>query len=45
MKFRSDIDIDFADRDRALKLIKHIPATIVRETGPVKHNKIGRAHV
>ena len=38
MKFQSDIDIDFGDREQVLKLIKHIPATIVRETGPVKHN-------
>lgn len=38
MKFRSDIDIDFADRDQALKLVRHTPATIVRADGPVKHN-------
>ena len=28
MKFRSDIDIDFADRDAVLRLIRHVPATI-----------------
>jgi hypothetical protein len=38
MKFRSDIDIDFGDREQALKLIQHTPATIVRDTGPVRHN-------
>lgn len=38
MKFKSDIDIDFADREQALKLVQHVPATIVRPDGPVKHN-------
>lgn len=38
MKFQSDIDIDFGNRDSALALIRHTPATIVRDTGPVKHN-------
>ena len=38
MKFKSDIDIDFGDREQALRLIQHTPATIVRDTGPVKHN-------
>lgn len=33
-----DIDIDFADRERALKLIKHVPAAIHRKDGWVKHN-------
>lgn len=37
-RFASDIDIDFANRDEVLKVIKHIPATIVRDTGSVKHN-------
>lgn len=37
-KFRSDIDIDFANREQALGLIKHTTATIVRDTGPVRHN-------
>jgi hypothetical protein len=38
MKFKSDIDIDFGDREQALRLVQHTPATIVRDTGPVKHN-------
>ena len=33
-----DIDIDFADRERVLKLIKHVPAAINRKDGWVKHN-------
>jgi hypothetical protein len=33
-----DIDIDSADRERILKLIKHTPASIHRSTGNVKHN-------
>ena len=37
MKFKSDIDIDFGNREQALKLLKHTPAGIMRE--------IGRAHV
>lgn len=32
MKFRSDIDIDFGDRSKILKLIKHIPASIDEST-------------
>lgn len=38
MKFKSDIDIDFADREQALSYIQYTPATIVRADGPVKHN-------
>ena len=38
MKFRSDIDIDFADRERALALIKHNVAAIERDGHMVKHN-------
>ena len=38
MKFKSDIDIDFADREQVLRLIPHTTATIVRPEGPVKHN-------
>lgn len=38
MKFRSDIDIDFGNREQILRVIRHTPATIVRETGPVRHN-------
>ena len=33
-----DIDIDFADRERALKLIRHVPAAINRKGEWVKHN-------
>jgi hypothetical protein len=38
MKFTSDIDIDVASKDAALKFIPHIPATIVRAKETVKHN-------
>lgn len=33
-----DIDIDFSDREHALKLIKHVPASINRRDVWVKHN-------
>jgi len=38
MKFSADIDIDFADRDAVLKLIKHVPAAIHRNGEWTKHN-------
>lgn len=38
MKFRSDIDIDFADRTQALTHIWHVPAVQVRDSGTVPHN-------
>ena len=38
MKFKSDIDIDFGNRDSALALLKHTPAGIVRDGKLVKHN-------
>jgi len=38
MKFKSDIDIDFANRDKALALLQHIPAGIIRDGNLVKHN-------
>lgn len=38
MKFQSDIDIDFGNRELALKLIDHTPATIVRAGEVIKHN-------
>ena len=38
MKFSADIDIDFADRDAVLKLIKHVPAAIHRNGKWTKHN-------
>lgn len=38
MKFKSDIDIDFGDREQALKLLKHTPASIMRDGKLIKHN-------
>jgi hypothetical protein len=38
MKFNSDIDIDFGNRDAALQLIKHTPAGIIRDGKLIKHN-------
>ena len=38
MKFKSDIDIDFADRTKALALLKHNPASINRDGNWVPHN-------
>ena len=38
MKFKSDIDIDFPNREDALKLLKHNPAGIVRDGKLIKHN-------
>ena len=38
MKFRSDIDIDFANRDEVIKLLDVTPASIVRDGQLVKHN-------
>jgi len=38
MKFTSDIDIDVGDRVKALKYFKQTPASILRNTGLVKHN-------
>lgn len=38
MKFKSDIDIDFGDRVKALELLKLTPAGIVRDGKLVKHN-------
>ena len=38
MKFRSDIDIDFPDRDRALSVLKTTPASILRDGKLIKHN-------
>lgn len=34
----TDIDIDFADREQILKLIKHVPAMIKENTRCKKHN-------
>lgn len=33
-----DIDIDLADRDQLLKLVKHIPASMTKQGERVKHN-------
>jgi hypothetical protein len=38
MKFRSDIDIDFPDRNTALSVIKQHPAGIIRDGKLIKHN-------
>jgi len=38
MKFKSDIDIDFGDRTRALELLKVTPASIIRDGNLIKHN-------
>jgi hypothetical protein len=38
MKFQSDIDIDFANRDQVLRLIKHVPASQTKDTKLVQHN-------
>lgn len=38
MKFRSDIDIDFADREQALAVLDVTPASIIRDGKLVKHN-------
>ncbi len=37
-KFKSDIDIDFGDRTRILSLLKHTPASIIRDDKLIKHN-------
>lgn len=38
VKFSSDIDIDFGNREQALQLLKHTPASIMRDGNLVKHN-------
>lgn len=38
MKFTSDIDIDFADRDEVLQHIKHVPASIRTDQDIRRHN-------
>lgn len=38
MRFQSDIDIDFADRSRILDLVKHTPASQLRDGKLVAHN-------
>ena len=38
MKINFDVDIDMADRDKFLKLVEHIPASIKRDGEFEKHN-------
>ena len=38
MKFKSDIDIDVANRDAALSMLKHTAATIIKNSERSKHN-------
>jgi hypothetical protein len=38
MKFRSDIDIDFADRQQVLDLLNVTPASIIRDGKLTRHN-------
>lgn len=38
MKFKSDIDVDVANRETALKLLKHIPASIRKDNQFARHN-------
>jgi hypothetical protein len=37
-RFKSDIDIDFADRQQVLDLLDHVPASILRDNQLIKHN-------
>jgi hypothetical protein len=38
LKFKSDIDIDFADRQQVLDLLNVTPASIIRDGKLIKHN-------
>lgn len=38
MKFQSDIDIDFADRAKALAVLENVPASILRDGELIAHN-------
>lgn len=38
VKFKSDIDIDFADREQVLEVLDLTPASIIRKDEIVKHN-------
>ena len=38
VKFQSDIDIDVANREQALSLLKHTAASIIKEDKNTKHN-------
>ena len=37
-RFESDVEIEFGYRTQALKLLKHIPASILRDGNLIKHN-------
>ena len=38
MKFKSDVDLDFADREQILKIVDVTPASILRDGKLIKHN-------
>ena len=38
MKFKSDIDIDFANREQILNLLEHTPASIIKDNKISRHN-------
>ena len=38
MKFKSDIDIDFADREAVVSLLNVTPASIIKDGKASKHN-------
>jgi len=38
MKFTSDVDIDFANRDQILDKIKYVPASIIKQSVSTAHN-------
>lgn len=38
MKFQSDIDIDFADRNKILNIVKHTAASQIKDNNLVPHN-------
>lgn len=38
MKFNSDVDIDFANREQALAVLETIPASIIKDNKLTKHN-------
>jgi hypothetical protein len=38
MKFKSDVDLDFADREQVLRLLDVTPASILRDGKLIKHN-------
>lgn len=40
MKFKSDIDIDFADREKILEHIKHVPAAM-KNVSPIRKHATG----